>query len=45
MEFGTWGKHNDGTDYHTGKGTLNVSDDVDCPVCLETKKRNIISKL
>jgi hypothetical protein len=31
MSFGTWGEH-------TGKGILEISDDVECPICLEYKQ-------
>ena len=32
MLFGTWGKS------HTGKGVLEISDNLDCPICLENKR-------
>ena len=35
MMFGTWGS---GEKDHTGKGILDISDNVECPVCLEVKR-------
>ena len=35
MGFGTWGT---GENSHTGKGILEISNDVYCPICLETKR-------
>lgn len=35
MMFGTWGS---GENSHTGKGILEISDNIDCPICLEVKK-------
>lgn len=32
MMFGTWGKS------HTGKGILKISNDFECPICLENKR-------
>ena len=31
MMFGTWGTQ-------TGKGILDISDDLECPICLEVKR-------
>ena len=36
MYFGHWQKR-DGT-FHTGKGDLEITDNLDCPICFETKK-------
>lgn len=38
MNFGTWKLY--GKEYKTGKGILEISDNIDCPICLE-KKRGI----
>lgn len=35
MMFGTWGS---GENSHTGKGILEISNNIDCPICLEVKK-------
>ncbi len=35
MMFGTWGK---GINSHTGKGSLDFYDDLECPICLEVKR-------
>ena len=35
MMFGTWGS---GENAHTGKGVLEISDNVECPICLEVKR-------
>ena len=35
MMFGTWGS---GENSHTGKGILEISDNLYCPICLETKR-------
>ena len=35
MMFGTWGS---GENSHTGKGILEISDNIGCPICLETKR-------
>lgn len=32
MSFGTWGER------HTGKGVLEIIDNQECPICLDTKK-------
>jgi len=32
MSFGTWGES------HTGKGILKISDNLECPICLENKR-------
>lgn len=36
--FGTWGN---GGYKHEGKGVLEIKNNIDCPVCLETKKRGV----
>ena len=35
MLFGTWGE---GDNRHTGKGILEISDNLECPICLENKR-------
>ena len=35
MMFGTWGS---GVNAHTGKGTLDISDNLECPICFEVKR-------
>ena len=35
MMFGTWGS---GENAHTGNGILELSDNLECPICFETKK-------
>lgn len=35
MMFGTWGKMPNG---NNGKGILEISDMIECPICLENKK-------
>lgn len=35
MFFGTWGS---GENLHIGKGILEISDNIECPICLEVKK-------
>jgi len=35
MSFGTWGS---GANARTGKGVLEISNNVECPICFETKK-------
>ena len=37
MMFGTW-KNEKMSIYKTGKGVLDISDNIDCPVCLEVKR-------
>ena len=36
MMFGTWKFQ--GQEYKTGKGILDISDNIECPVCLEVKR-------
>ena len=36
MLFGTWKFQ--GREYKTGKGILEISDNLDCPICLENKR-------
>jgi len=36
MMFGTWKFQ--GQEYKTGKGVLDISDNVECPICLEVKR-------
>ena len=36
MMFGTWKFK--GQEYKTGKGILDISDNIECPVCLEVKR-------
>jgi len=36
MLFGTWKLH--GQQYKTGKGILEISDNLECPICLENKR-------
>ena len=36
MFFGTWKFQ--GQEYKTGKGILEISDNLDCPICLENKR-------
>ena len=35
MMFGTWGS---GENAHTGKGVLEISDNLECPICYEVKR-------
>jgi len=35
MMFGTWGS---GENAHTGKGVLEISNNLECPICFKTKK-------
>jgi hypothetical protein len=35
--FGTWENENYGV-YKTGKGVLEITDNVECPICLEMKR-------
>jgi len=35
MMFGTWGS---GENAHIGKGILEISNNIECPICLEVKK-------
>lgn len=35
MLFGTWGS---GVNRHTGKGILPISDNLECPICLNIKR-------
>jgi hypothetical protein len=35
MMFGTWG---DGVNSHTGKGILEISDNVECPICYNVER-------
>jgi hypothetical protein len=37
QEFGTWSNPEQNV-YYTGKGYLDFADNVECPVCLETKR-------
>ena len=39
MLFGTWKFQ--GQEYKTGKGILEISDNLECPICLEENKRGI----
>lgn len=36
-KFGTWTNENAGI-YRTGKGVLDITDDLQCPICLEIKR-------
>jgi len=36
MMFGTWKFQ--GQEYKTGKGVLEISDNIECPICLEVKR-------
>jgi hypothetical protein len=36
MLFGTW--KSQGQEYKTGKGILEISDNLECPICLENKR-------
>tara|TARA_B100002051_G_C16114442_1_gene336851 strand:+ start:209 stop:451 length:243 start_codon:yes stop_codon:yes gene_type:complete len=36
MLFGTWKWQ--GQEYKTGKGILEISDNLECPICLEIKR-------
>ena len=38
MLFGTWKWQGQGQEYKTGKGILEISDNLECPICLENKR-------